>query len=127
MKFLCNLLFLTFLCKCVIIISDVTSYNSVASVGNCRHFYLGAIDPKEEAMLDIRTATVIRKAINEHFSKPDVISLNAVCRMQPVVQNTDGAGYTVLALQYGDLTILVQVDFDEDRGVIVGGVKTQSW
>ena len=78
-------------------------------------------------MLDIKTATLVRKAINEHFSSPDTISLEAVCRMQPVVQNTNGSGYTILALQYGDLTILVWVQFSEKLGVIVRSVKAQAW
>ena len=78
-------------------------------------------------MLDIKTATIVRKAINEHFSSPDMVSLEAVCRMQPVVQNTSGSGYTILALQYGDLTILVWVQFSEKLGVMIRRVKGQAW
>ncbi len=78
-------------------------------------------------MLDIKTATIVRKAINEHFSSPDMVSLEAVCRMQPVVQNTSGSGYTILALQYGDLTILVWIQFSEKLGVRVIRVKSQAW
>ena len=78
-------------------------------------------------MLDIKTATLVRKAINEHFSSPDMVSLEAVCRMQPVVQNTSGSGYTILALQFGDLTILVRVQFSEKLGVMVRGVTGQAW
>ncbi len=78
-------------------------------------------------MLDIKTATIVLKAINEHFSSPDMVSLEAVCRMQPVVQNTSGSGYTILALQYGDLTILVWIQFNEKLGVRVIRVKSQAW
>lgn len=78
-------------------------------------------------MLDIKAATLVRKAINEHFHSTDMVSLEAVCRMQPVVQNTRGSGYTILALQYGDLTILVWVQFSEKLGVMVRGVKAQAW
>ncbi len=78
-------------------------------------------------MLDIKTARIVREAINEHFSSPNMVSLEAVCRMQPVVQNTSGSGYTILALQFGDLTILVWVQFDEEQGVIVRSVKAQAW
>ena len=78
-------------------------------------------------MLDIKTATLVRKAINKHFSSPDMVSLEAVCRMQPVVQNTNGSGYTILALQYGDLTILVGVQFSEKLGVMVRKVAAQAW
>lgn len=78
-------------------------------------------------MLDIKTATIVRKAINEHFSSPDMVSLEAVCRMQPVVQNTSGSGYTILALQYGDLTILVWIQFSEKLGVRVIRVKSHAW
>ena len=78
-------------------------------------------------MLDIKTATHVRKAINNHFSSPDMVSLEAVCRMQPVVQNTSGSGYTILALQCGDFTILVWVCFNEKLGVIVNRVAAQAW
>lgn len=78
-------------------------------------------------MLDIKTATLVRKAINKHFSSPDMVSLEAVCRMQPVVQNTSDSGYTILALQYGDLTILVWVQFSEKLGVMVRRVAAQAW
>jgi len=78
-------------------------------------------------MLDIKTATIVRKAIIEHYSTPDMISLEAVCRMQPIVQNTVGSDYTILGLQFGDLTILVWVQFNEKLGVIVNGVKSQAW
>ena len=47
--------------------------------------------------------------------------------MQPVVQNTNGIGYTILALQSGDLTILVWVQFNEKLGVMVKSVKAQAW
>ena len=78
-------------------------------------------------MLDIKTATIIRSAINDHFSTPNMVSLESVCRMQPVPQNTTGSGYTILALQLGDLTILVWVQFSEKLGVIVRSVKAQAW
>ena len=78
-------------------------------------------------MLDLKTATIVRNAINKHFSTPETISLEAVCRMQPIVQNTSGSGYTILAMQYGDLTILVWVQYSEKLGVIVRGVKSQAW
>ena len=78
-------------------------------------------------MLDIKTATIVRKAINEHFSVPDMVSLESVCRMQPVAQNTSGGGYTILALQLGDLTILVWVQFCEKQGVVVRKVNAQAW
>ena len=78
-------------------------------------------------MLDIKTATLVRNAINNHFSSPDMVSLEAVCRMQPVVHNTSDSGYTILALQYGDLTILVWVQFSEKLGVMVRRVKGQAW
>ena len=78
-------------------------------------------------MLDIKTAAVIRKEINKHFSTPGMVSLESVCRMQPVAQNTSGSAYTILALQFGDLTILVWVQFSEELGVTVRKVNAQAW
>lgn len=78
-------------------------------------------------MLDTKTATLVRKAINKHFSSPDMVSLEAVRRMQPVVKNTGGNDYTILALQFGDLTILVWVQFSEKLGVMVRKVESQAW
>lgn len=78
-------------------------------------------------MLDPRTAITVRKAINDNFSSPNRVSLEAVCRMQPISQNTTDCGYTILTLQSGDLTILVWVQFDEKQGIIVRRVKTVAW
>jgi len=47
--------------------------------------------------------------------------------MQPIAVNTKGSGYTILGIQYGDLTILVWVQFDEALGAKVRAVKTQAW
>ena len=78
-------------------------------------------------MLDVKTATIVRKAINDHFNTLDMVSLESVCRMQPISQTTSGSGYTILGLQCGDLTILVWVQFSEKLGAIVRSVKTQAW
>lgn len=77
--------------------------------------------------MSIKDSKKIQKAINEHFST-NTISLEAVGRMQPVTKNSkDGNDYTILALQYGDLTILVWVQYDEKNNVIVRNVKAQAW
>ena len=78
-------------------------------------------------MLDFRTAQIVAKSINKHFNTPDAVSLESVCRMQPISQDTSGSGYTILGLQSGDLTILVWVQFSEKLGPIVRNVKTQAW
>jgi hypothetical protein len=78
-------------------------------------------------MLDFRTAQIVAKAINKHFNTPDAVSLESVCRMQPISQDTSGSGYTILGLQSGDLTILVWVQFSEKLGPVVRNVKTQAW
>ena len=77
-------------------------------------------------MLDINTAKLVKGAIDKHFGK-EIIDLENVCRMQPVPVNTKGSGYTILSIQYGDLTILVWVQFSETLGVCVRAVKTQAW
>lgn len=79
-------------------------------------------------MLDIKTAKIIKKAINENQATCSFqITLEDVCRMQPVSVITCGSGYTVLGLQYGDVTILVWVQFNETLGVCVRSVKAQCW
>ncbi len=77
-------------------------------------------------MLDIKTAKLVRKAINEHLGAEQV-SLNAVCKMQPVMQGTTCYDFTILALQYSYYTILVWIEFDEKLGVIVRCVQTIAW
>lgn len=77
-------------------------------------------------MLDIKTAKLVKSAIDNHFGK-EIINLENVCRMQPVPVDTNSTGYTILATQYGDMTILVWVQFDETLGVCVRTVKTQCW
>ena len=77
-------------------------------------------------MLDIKTAKLVKDAIDKHFGK-EVVDLENVCRMQPVPVNTKGSGYTILSTQYGDLTILVWVQVNATLGVCVRAVKTQAW
>ncbi|MBR6614072.1 MAG: hypothetical protein IKK84_04830 [Clostridia bacterium] len=76
-------------------------------------------------MLDISTAKLVKKAIDDHFKK-EVISLESVCRMQPIEVNMRSDGYTILAIQHGDLTIMVWIQIG-DVGTIVRAVKTQAW
>lgn len=77
-------------------------------------------------MIDIKSATLIRKAINEEMGS-EAVTLEDVCRMTPISQFSKGSGYTILALQCGDLTVLVWVQFSEKLGAIVRKVRTQAW
>ena len=79
-------------------------------------------------MLDIKTAKIVKEAIDKHFaSHKSPVDLETICRMEPIPVNTKGSGYTILGTQYGDLTILVWVQFNETLGVCVRAVKTQAW
>ena len=78
-------------------------------------------------MLDIKTAQLVKNAIDKHFGGKEFIDLENVCRMQSVPVNTKDGGYTILSTQYGDLTILVWIQVDATLGVCVRSVKTQSW
>lgn len=78
-------------------------------------------------MLDIKTATVIRKHINNEIGS-EAISLEDVCRMEPLpVTTRSSSSYTILGLQYSDVSILVWVQFSEKLGVDVRKVKLCSW
>lgn len=74
-------------------------------------------------MLDISTAKVVKAALNKHFSS-NAISLESVCKMQAIPGTI--IGYTVLALQYAELTILVRIQITQS-GVKVVKIKIQEW
>lgn len=77
-------------------------------------------------MLDINTAKIIKQALDSKWYKNNCpLTLEDVCNMQPI--SRAGIAYTILASQYGDLTILVWVQFDEKRGVVVRLIKTLAW
>ena len=79
-------------------------------------------------MLDIKAAKLIQKALDEYYAPhASNICLEDICRMQPIPVTTKDTGYTILALQFGDCTLMVWVQFNETLGVCVRGVKTQSW
>ena len=79
-------------------------------------------------MLDSNTAKIVCQAINEQvYDNVNVISPDLVCKMQPIVQDTNYDGYTILALQKGNFTILVCIQFDEKLGVLVQNIQTQYW
>lgn len=77
-------------------------------------------------MLDIVTAKLIKTALDEYFSN-NVINLEDICRMQPVPMSTRSGGHTILATQFGDMTILVWIQFSEAIGVRVRAVKAVCW
>lgn len=79
-------------------------------------------------MLDIKTAKLIKEAIDKEFAPHEnIVDLESVCRMQPISVNARGGGYTIFGIQCSDLTILVWVQFNETLGATVGAVKTQAW
>ena len=76
-------------------------------------------------MLDIKTAYLIKNVIDKKVS-PDAVTMEDVCRMEPIQVSTKTSGYTILGTQCGDLTILVWVQFS-DLGACVRAVKTMAW
>lgn len=78
-------------------------------------------------MLGLSDAKVIKEAINhECFNGEAVVSLEDVAQMQIIPGTRIGDSITVLALQYGDLTILAWVQFTE-IGMRVRKVRKQAW
>lgn len=78
-------------------------------------------------MLDIKTATVIKKHINNEIGF-EALSLEDICRMEPLPVTTRSASScTVLGLQQNNLSILVWVQFSEKLGVIVRKVELYYW
>ena len=81
-------------------------------------------------MLDMNTAKIVKKAIDEHFNTKkngEIMSLEDVVRMTPVSKAGRGGAYTILSAQFGDMTILVWIQFNDTLGVCVRAVKTQAW
>jgi hypothetical protein len=79
-------------------------------------------------MLEIKYAKLILKAIKENTATSAFpVTLEDVCRMQPVPVVTGCSGHTVLGTQCGDVTILVWVNINETLGVCVRSVKAQCW
>ena len=76
-------------------------------------------------MLDISTAKLVKKALDEHF-KEDRISLEDVSKMTPAPVLGKSGGYTILTGQWGDLTIMVWLQIMA-TGTIVRAVKTRAW
>ena len=77
-------------------------------------------------MLNIELAKKVKEALDKKYAPhPSPISLEDVCRMQEI-PNVRCEGYTILAAQVGDLTILVWIKCIEP-GYFVQDVKTQNW
>jgi hypothetical protein len=77
-------------------------------------------------MLDISTAKLVKKAIDNHFKEAVKISLEEVSKMTPAPVVGRGGGHTIISCQYGDLTIMVWIQIREN-GTIVRAVKSQAW
>ena len=78
-------------------------------------------------MLSTNEILHVRRAINrELFGDESVLTMEDVAQMQPIPGTRMGDSLTVLAIQYGDSTILVWVQF-MDYGLYVKKVKRQAW
>lgn len=78
-------------------------------------------------MLDINTAKIIKKAIDENFNGNGPITLEDIVRMEPIQKSGIGGSYTILATQYGDLTVLVWLGYNENLSMCVRKVDTHKW
>ena len=78
-------------------------------------------------MLDIITAEQVKKAIDNKYNGKGPLTLEDVVRMEPISKGGQGGSYTIIGSQFGDLTILVWLQFNEKSGVCVRSVKTQTW
>ena len=78
-------------------------------------------------MMSIEDAKVIKNAVNNSlFDGETVLSLEDAAQMQPIPGSRGSDSITVLALQYGDLTIMVWVQFAQ-MGMRVRKVRKQAW
>lgn len=77
-------------------------------------------------MIDLLSATVIRNEVNKKIGI-NSITLEDALRMQPISQSSMSDGYTILALQKHNITILVWIHVSEQTGIVVRGVKTRAW
>ena len=77
-------------------------------------------------MLDPKTAKVVQQAISNYFGGREMFPIEATARMELIPATDDG--YSVLAAQTGDVTILVWIQFKQDTNtIVVRNVKTQNW
>lgn len=78
-------------------------------------------------MLEHSLAMAILDGIRDFYSPCTTdISIKDVMRMQPVSLCEEG-GYTIYAMQRGDLTILVWIQYNKLNHPVVRAVKTQAW
>ena len=78
-------------------------------------------------MLSTNDAQLVRNAVNrELFNDESIFSVEDAAQMQSLPGTRMGASITVLAIQYGDLTIMTWVQFTE-HGMRVRKVHSQAW
>lgn len=78
-------------------------------------------------MMSIEDAKVIKNAVNNTlFKGKPVISLEDAAQMQLLPSSRVSDSISVLALQYGDMTIMAWVQFTE-MGMRVRMVRSQAW
>ena len=78
-------------------------------------------------MLDINTAKIVKKSIDDKFDGNGPLTLEDVVHMELIPKSERGLSCNILASQYGDLTILALVHFSEKSGVSVREVETLAW
>lgn len=77
-------------------------------------------------MLDVNVGILVRDAINREVAA-NAVTLEDVCKMQPIAKVSGKNCYNVLGIQWEDTTILVIIQFTEKQDVRVIGVKTCDW
>ena len=76
-------------------------------------------------MLEINNAKTIMEAVKKVLDIE--LTLEEACRMQPIPLSPEMRGYTILALQRGDSTILVWAKFSVVLGICIEKVKNCTW
>ena len=79
-------------------------------------------------MLAINEAQQVKSFVNRNlFNDEEILSLEDAANMQPIPGTRHkGGSYTILAMQDGDLTILVWVQY-VDGGFHIKKADTQAW
>ncbi|MBR3249781.1 MAG: hypothetical protein IKF83_03675 [Clostridia bacterium] len=80
-------------------------------------------------MLAPKEALQVQNYVNSHlFDGKHVLTMEDAANMQPIPGTRNGGGsYTILATQYGDLTILVWVQYMEAGFMTIRYAHKQAW
>lgn len=78
-------------------------------------------------MLDLEMARKIKDELDKRFNGEEFISFEDIVRMEMIPKSSRSWNPNILAIQNGDMTLLIWVRFNKKEGMIIMKIQVATW